>query len=59
MAFTRFRMPWEWDGSEVQIMSRAMDESGYVQPSREELTEARGSKFQLSLQRNQGVENCG
>jgi sulfane dehydrogenase subunit SoxC len=42
MAFTRFRMAWEWDGSEVQIMSRAVDESGYVQPSREELTEARG-----------------
>jgi sulfane dehydrogenase subunit SoxC len=43
MAFTRFRMPWEWDGSEVQIASRAVDETGYVQPSREELTEARGS----------------
>jgi sulfane dehydrogenase subunit SoxC len=42
MAFTRFRMPWEWNGSEVQLMSRAVDESGYVQPSREELTEARG-----------------
>jgi sulfane dehydrogenase subunit SoxC len=42
MAFTRFRMLWEWDGNEVQIMSRAVDESGYVQPSREELTEARG-----------------
>ena len=42
MAFTRFRMPWVWDGSEAQIMSRATDESGYVQPSREELTEARG-----------------
>ena len=42
MAFTRFRMAWEWDGSEVQIMSRATDETGYVQPSREELTEARG-----------------
>jgi len=42
MAFTRFRMPWEWDGSEVQIMSRATDESGYLQPSREELTDARG-----------------
>ena len=42
MAFTRFRMAWEWDGSEVQIVSRATDETGYVQPSREDLTEARG-----------------
>lgn len=43
MAFTRFRMPWEWAGNEVQIVSRAVDETGYVQPSREELTDARGS----------------
>ncbi|MBN8734534.1 MAG: sulfite dehydrogenase [Acidobacteria bacterium] len=42
MAFTRFRMAWEWDGQPVEIMSRATDESGYVQPSREELTAARG-----------------
>ena len=42
MAFTRFRMAWEWDGQPVEIMSRATDESGYVQPSREELTQARG-----------------
>jgi hypothetical protein len=40
-------MPWEWDGSEVQIMSRAADES-ICAASREELTG--GSKFQLSLQ---------
>lgn len=42
MAFTRFRLPWEWDGAEVEIMSRAIDETGYVQPTREELAEARG-----------------
>ena len=42
MAFTRFRMAWEWDGQTREIMSRATDESGYVQPTREELTAARG-----------------
>jgi sulfane dehydrogenase subunit SoxC len=41
-AFTRFRLPWEWDGQPVELLSRAVDSSGYVQPSREELTEARG-----------------
>jgi sulfane dehydrogenase subunit SoxC len=42
MAFTRFRLPWEWDGKEVTIVSRATDDSGYVQPTREALIEARG-----------------
>ncbi len=41
-AFTRFRMPWTWDGKEASIVSRCQDESGYQQPSREELVEARG-----------------
>ncbi|MBM3768699.1 MAG: sulfite dehydrogenase [Acidobacteria bacterium] len=46
MAFTRFRMPWQWDGQPVEIMSRAVDESGYVQPTREELVAARGVNSQ-------------
>ena len=41
-AFTRFRLPWQWDGQPVEILSRAVDSSGYVQPTREELAEARG-----------------
>ncbi len=41
-AFTRFRLPWKWDGSEYEIQSRATDESGYVQPSREALLAVRG-----------------
>ena len=35
IAFTRFRLPWRFDGREAVIASRATDESGYVQPSRE------------------------
>jgi sulfane dehydrogenase subunit SoxC len=43
MAFTRFRLPWRFDGREATIASRATDESGYVQPTREALIAARGT----------------
>ncbi len=43
MAFTRFKMPWRWDGKPAMIASRATDESGYVQPTREDLIAARGT----------------
>lgn len=33
MAHTRFRLPWEWDGHGATLMSRAVDETGYVQPT--------------------------
>lgn len=41
-AFTRFRFPWNWDGKETELVARAVDSSGYMQPTREELTAARG-----------------
>jgi sulfane dehydrogenase subunit SoxC len=41
-AFTRFQMPWNWDGSSAVLVSRATDETGYVQPTVEQLIEARG-----------------
>ena len=41
-AFTRFRLPWHWDGKETEIVARAVDSSGYTQPGRDELTAARG-----------------
>jgi len=40
---TRFTFLWNWDGTEAIIMSRATDESKYVQPTREELVRARGA----------------
>ena len=40
---TRFTLPWEWRGEATQLMSRATDETGYRQPTREELVAARGS----------------
>jgi sulfane dehydrogenase subunit SoxC len=41
-AFTRFRMPWRWDGSAVILQSRASDEAGNVQPTRAEFVAQRG-----------------
>jgi sulfane dehydrogenase subunit SoxC len=41
-AFTRFRLPWRWDGGPATLLSRAWDESGEVQPTRAEFIVARG-----------------
>ena len=41
-AFTRFRMPWRWDGQPAILQSRAWDEAGNVQPLRAEFVAARG-----------------
>lgn len=41
-AHTRFRYLWKWNGREVTVMSRAVDETGYVQPTQRELIDARG-----------------
>jgi sulfane dehydrogenase subunit SoxC len=43
-ALTRFRMPWQWDGSEVVLQSRAVDEAGNVQPTRDALIAEKGIK---------------
>lgn len=39
---TRFRFPWRWDGQEIVLQSRCIDETGYVQPTLDELITARG-----------------
>lgn len=41
-AFTRFRMPWRWDGQPVVLQSRATDEAGNTQPLRAEFVAVRG-----------------
>ena len=41
-ATTRFRHLWNWDGRETVILSRAVDETGYVQPTLQQLIDARG-----------------
>ena len=42
-AFTRFRMPWRWNGGPAILQSRAWDEGGNVQPTRAELIAVRGT----------------
>lgn len=44
-AHTAFRYLWEWKGGEAEIMSRAIDETGYVQPTMKQLKEARGEEM--------------
>jgi sulfane dehydrogenase subunit SoxC len=39
---TRFRWPWRWNGSEAALVSRATDETGYVQPTTAQLVAVRG-----------------
>ncbi|MDH5357881.1 MAG: sulfite dehydrogenase [Gammaproteobacteria bacterium] len=41
-AFTRFSLPWHWQGDYAILQSRATDETGYIQPSREDLIAQRG-----------------
>ncbi len=42
---TRFRLPWTWDGGPAELRSRATDQTGDVQPTRDSLLEARGENF--------------
>jgi sulfane dehydrogenase subunit SoxC len=41
-AHTRFRHLWQWTGGEAVIMSRAVDETGYMQPTKDTLIASRG-----------------
>jgi sulfane dehydrogenase subunit SoxC len=41
-AHVRFQHMWKWDGKPARIMSRAIDETGYVQPTLAEYTRVRG-----------------
>jgi sulfane dehydrogenase subunit SoxC len=36
----RFRLPWQWNGSNALLQSRATDEKGNVQPTRKAYKEA-------------------
>jgi sulfane dehydrogenase subunit SoxC len=40
--FTRFRIPWHWQGQPAVLQSRATDETGALQPARATLVRARG-----------------
>ncbi|MBC7336617.1 MAG: molybdopterin-dependent oxidoreductase, partial [Clostridia bacterium] len=51
-SLTRFALPWEWTGQEALIMSRCIDETGYVQPTLQQLREKRGL---WSIYHNNGI----
>ena len=40
---TRFRFPWHWKRQEAILQSRCVDETGYVQPTRDALVAVRGT----------------
>ena len=42
-ALTRFGLEWEWNGGPALIQSRAVDETGYVQPTYGQLKAVRGT----------------
>jgi sulfane dehydrogenase subunit SoxC len=52
-ALTRFHYDMNWDGQETFIMSRAVDETGYVQPTKQALRDLRG---QNSVYHNNGIQ---
>jgi sulfane dehydrogenase subunit SoxC len=52
-ALTRFYFEFDWDGRELLLQSRAMDESGYVQPTKAELRKHRGVN---SIYHNNGIQ---
>jgi sulfane dehydrogenase subunit SoxC len=42
-AHTGFRYLWQWNGETTEILSRATDETGYTQPTLQQLVTARGT----------------
>ena len=53
MALTRFYLDTTWDGEEMFLQARAMDETGYVQPTKNELRDVRGEN---SIYHNNGIQ---
>jgi sulfane dehydrogenase subunit SoxC len=60
-ALTRFRFPWQWDGRAAVLQSRAMDETGYVQPTRAQMIALRGfnSRYHYNAVQSWGVAANG
>ena len=52
-ALHRFYLDIDWDGSELLLQSRAIDEAGIVQPTKDELRAARGEN---SIYHNNGIQ---
>lgn len=53
-SITRFNMDWNWDGKRSILQSRAIDETGYVQPTMRLLREVRGTR---SIYHNNAIQS--
>ncbi len=53
-ALTRFNIDWTWDGAPAILQSRAIDETGYVQPKLAELRAVRGTR---SIYHNNAIQS--
>ena len=51
---TRFNIDWAWDGSPAILQSRAIDETGYVQPKINQLRAVRGTR---SIYHNTAIQS--
>jgi len=52
-SMVRFYVDFDWDGRELMIQSRAHDQTGYVQPTKDELRKVRGVN---SIYHNNGIQ---
>lgn len=52
-SMVRFYAEFDWDGRELFLQSRAIDETGYVQPTKDELRKVRGVN---SVYHNNGIQ---
>ena len=53
-ALTRFTIPWEWNGGEAILQSRATDSRGNIQPTRSDVIASRGT---LSFYHNPCIQS--
>ena len=51
---TRFNIPWTWNGESAILKSRAIDETGYVQPQMRQLRAVRGTR---SIYHNNAIQS--
>ena len=51
---TRFNIPWVWNGEEAILQSRAIDDTGYVQPQMRQLRAVRGTR---SIYHNNAIQS--
>ena len=53
-ALTRFNIDWDWNGAPAILQSRAIDETGYVQPKIAQLRAVRGTR---SIYHNNAIQS--